>query len=100
MPSSTRSRDGKIVRGREYMPKEEALRSRVAAGVGGADFLGQVPAHCPTDRRTGGRRSRAACERPPSSAPVTQWDSMSDCRQQAWIDAPIEVVWDLIRDVN
>jgi hypothetical protein len=25
---------------------------------------------------------------------------VSDCRQQAWIDAPIEVVWDLIRDVN
>lgn len=25
---------------------------------------------------------------------------MSDCRQQAWIDAPIEVVWNLIRDVN
>lgn len=25
---------------------------------------------------------------------------MSDCRQQAWIDAPIEVVWHLIRDVN
>jgi hypothetical protein len=25
---------------------------------------------------------------------------VSDCRQQAWIDAPIEVVWSLIRDVN
>ena len=25
---------------------------------------------------------------------------MSECRQQAWIDAPIEVVWQLIRDVN
>jgi uncharacterized protein YndB with AHSA1/START domain len=25
---------------------------------------------------------------------------LSDCRQQAWIDAPIEVVWDLIRDVD
>jgi hypothetical protein len=35
-----------------------------------------------------------------SSAPVTQWVPLSDCRQQAWIDAPIEVVWDLIRDVD
>lgn len=25
---------------------------------------------------------------------------MADCRQQTWIEAPIEVVWDLIRDVN
>ncbi len=25
---------------------------------------------------------------------------MSDCRQQAWIDAPVEVVWELIRDVR
>ena len=25
---------------------------------------------------------------------------MSEYRQQAWIDAPIEVVWQLIRDVN
>ena len=25
---------------------------------------------------------------------------MSDCRQEAWIDAPIEVVWQLVRDVN
>lgn len=25
---------------------------------------------------------------------------MSDCRQQAWIDAPIEVVWELITDVD
>jgi uncharacterized protein YndB with AHSA1/START domain len=25
---------------------------------------------------------------------------VSDCRQQAWIDAPIEVVWALIRDVD
>ncbi len=25
---------------------------------------------------------------------------MSDCRQQAWIDAPKEVVWELIADVN
>ena len=25
---------------------------------------------------------------------------MSDCRQQAWIDAPIEVVWELVRDVE
>jgi hypothetical protein len=25
---------------------------------------------------------------------------VSDCRQQAWIDAPIEVVWNLIRDVD
>jgi Polyketide cyclase / dehydrase and lipid transport len=25
---------------------------------------------------------------------------MSEYRQQAWIDAPIEVVWDLIRDVE
>jgi Polyketide cyclase / dehydrase and lipid transport len=25
---------------------------------------------------------------------------VADCRQQAWIDAPIEVVWNLIRDVN
>ena len=25
---------------------------------------------------------------------------MSDCRQQTWIDAPIEVVWGLVRDVD
>ena len=25
---------------------------------------------------------------------------MSDCRQQAWIDAPIEVVWNLVHDVR
>ena len=25
---------------------------------------------------------------------------MTDCRQQTWIDAPIEVVWALIRDVD
>jgi hypothetical protein len=25
---------------------------------------------------------------------------MSDCRQQTWIDAPVEVVWGLVRDVN
>jgi Polyketide cyclase / dehydrase and lipid transport len=25
---------------------------------------------------------------------------LSDCRQQTWIEAPIEVVWELIRDVN
>jgi uncharacterized protein YndB with AHSA1/START domain len=25
---------------------------------------------------------------------------MSDCRQQAWIEAPIEVVWDLVHDVD
>jgi hypothetical protein len=25
---------------------------------------------------------------------------MSDCRQQAWIDAPVSVVWDLVRDVD
>jgi uncharacterized protein YndB with AHSA1/START domain len=25
---------------------------------------------------------------------------MSDCRQQIWIEAPIEVVWELIADVN
>ena len=25
---------------------------------------------------------------------------MSECRQQAWIDAPIGVVWEMIRDVN
>jgi uncharacterized protein YndB with AHSA1/START domain len=25
---------------------------------------------------------------------------MSDCRQQAWIDAPIEIVWDLVRNVD
>ncbi len=25
---------------------------------------------------------------------------MTDCRQQAWIDAPKEVVWELIADVN
>jgi len=25
---------------------------------------------------------------------------MSDCRQQVWIDAPVEVVWDLIADVD
>lgn len=25
---------------------------------------------------------------------------MSECRQQAWIDAPKEVVWELIADVN
>jgi uncharacterized protein YndB with AHSA1/START domain len=31
---------------------------------------------------------------------VRQSASMSDCRQQAWIDAPIEVVWALIRDVD
>ena len=25
---------------------------------------------------------------------------MSDCRQQAWIDAPVKVVWELVRDVD
>ena len=25
---------------------------------------------------------------------------MSDCRQQVWIEAPVEVVWDLIADVD
>jgi polyketide cyclase/dehydrase/lipid transport protein len=25
---------------------------------------------------------------------------VADCRQQAWIDAPIEVVWNLVRDVD
>jgi hypothetical protein len=25
---------------------------------------------------------------------------MSDCRQQTWIEAPVEVVWDLVADVN
>lgn len=25
---------------------------------------------------------------------------MSACHQQAWVDAPIEVVWSLVRDVN
>jgi hypothetical protein len=25
---------------------------------------------------------------------------MSDCRQQAWIDAPVSFVWDLVRDVD
>ena len=25
---------------------------------------------------------------------------MADCRQQAWIDAPISVVWELVQDVN
>jgi hypothetical protein len=25
---------------------------------------------------------------------------MSDCRQQAWIDAPVTVVWDLVHDVD
>jgi Polyketide cyclase / dehydrase and lipid transport len=25
---------------------------------------------------------------------------VADCRQQSWIDAPVEVVWALIRDVN
>jgi hypothetical protein len=25
---------------------------------------------------------------------------VSDCRQQAWIDAPIEIVWDLVRNVD
>jgi uncharacterized protein YndB with AHSA1/START domain len=25
---------------------------------------------------------------------------VSDCRQQSWIDAPIEIVWALIRDVD
>jgi hypothetical protein len=31
-----------------------------------------------------------------------KWDNrgVSECRQQAWIDAPIEIVWELIRDVN
>ena len=27
-------------------------------------------------------------------------DAVSDCRQEAWIDAPIDVVWELVRDVN
>ena len=25
---------------------------------------------------------------------------MSDCRQQAWIEAPVELVWELVADVN
>jgi uncharacterized protein YndB with AHSA1/START domain len=25
---------------------------------------------------------------------------VSDCRQQVWIEAPVEVVWDLVGDVN
>jgi hypothetical protein len=25
---------------------------------------------------------------------------MSDCRQQAWIDAPVPIVWDLVHDVD
>jgi Polyketide cyclase / dehydrase and lipid transport len=27
-------------------------------------------------------------------------DIVSDCRRQAWIEAPIEIVWALVRDVN
>lgn len=31
---------------------------------------------------------------------MRQWAAMSDCRRQVWIDAPVEVVWGLIADVE
>ena len=40
---------------------------------------------------------------PPSRSAAARWHNghgMSDCRRQAHIDAPIEVVWDLIADVE
>jgi hypothetical protein len=36
----------------------------------------------------------------PSGSGTETVKPVSDCRQQAWIEAPVEVVWDLIADVN